>query len=173
MPIRPTRAEIDLGALTRNLATLHAAAPGVDVLAVVKADAYGHGAVPVSRALEAAGVRSFGVALVEEGLALRQAGLTSDILVLGGAYDGGWDAMLEHRMIPVVFRPEHLTALDAAATARGVTARRWRSARRGCESPIPRWEAPRWTSFTAWTWRRRAASWWRWLAPLAPVSRRC
>ena len=123
MPIRPTRAEIDLGALTRNLTTLHAAAPGVDVLAVVKADAYGHGAVPVSRALEAAGVRSFGVALVEEGLALRQAGLTSDILVLGGAYDGGWDAMLEHRMIPVVFRPEHLTALDAAAGDRGVTAR--------------------------------------------------
>ncbi len=123
MPIRPTRAEIDLGALTRNLATLHAAAPGVDVLAVVKADAYGHGAVPVSRALEAAGVRSFGVALVEEGLALRQAGLTSDILVLGGAYDGGWDAMLGHRMIPVVFRPEHLTALDAAAATRGMTAR--------------------------------------------------
>ena len=123
MPIRPTRAEIDLGALTRNLETLHAAAPGIDVLAVVKADAYGHGAVPVSGALEAAGVRFLGVALVEEGLALRQAGMTSDILVLGGAYDGGWDAMLEHRMIPVVFRPEHLTALDAAAGDRGVTAR--------------------------------------------------
>ena len=123
MPIRPTRAEIDLGALTRNLETLHTAAPGVDVLAVVKADAYGHGAVPVSRSLEAAGVRFLGVALVEEGLALRQAGLKSDILVLGGACDGGWEVMLEHRMIPVVFRPEHLTALDAAAAARGTTAR--------------------------------------------------
>jgi len=123
VPIRPTRAEIDLGALTRNHATLRAAAPGVDVLAVVKADAYGHGAVPVSRALEAAGVRFLGVALVEEGLALREAGLQSDILVLGGAYDGGWEALLEHRMIPVVFRPEHLTALEAAARARGTTAR--------------------------------------------------
>ena len=123
MPIRPTRAEIDLGALTRNHATLRAAAPGVDVLAVVKADAYGHGAVPVSRALEAAGVRFLGVALVEEGLALREAGLQSDILVLGGAYDGGWETLLEHRMIPVVFRPEHLTALEAAARARGTTAR--------------------------------------------------
>ncbi len=123
MPIRPTRAEIDLGALTRNHATLRAAAPGVDVLAVVKADAYGHGAVPVSRALEAAGVRFLGVALVEEGLALREAGLQSDILVLGGAYEGGWELLLEHRMIPVVFRPEHLAALEAAARARGTTAR--------------------------------------------------
>ncbi len=123
MPIRPTRAEIDLGALTRNLQTLQTAAPGVDVLAVVKADAYGHGAVPVSRALEAAGVCFLGVALVEEGLALRQAGLKSDILVLGGAYEGGWELMLEQGMIPVVFRPEHLSALDAAAAARGTTAR--------------------------------------------------
>jgi len=121
--IRPTRAELDLGALNRNLATLRTAAPGVDVLAVVKADAYGHGAVPISRGLEAAGVRFLGVALVEEGLALREAGLRSDILVLGGAYEGGWEAMLEHRMIPVVFRPEHLTALEAAARGRGTTAR--------------------------------------------------
>ena len=123
MLIRPTRAELDLGALTRNHETLRTGAPGVDVLAVVKADAYGHGAVPVSRALEAAGVRFLGVALVEEGLALREAGLRTDILVLSGAYDGGWETMLEHRMIPVVFRPEHLTALEAAARARGVTAR--------------------------------------------------
>jgi alanine racemase len=123
VPIRPTRAEIDLGALTRNLQTLQTAAPGVDVLAVVKADAYGHGAVPVSRALEAAGVRFLGVALVEEGLALRQAGLKSDILVLGGAYEGSWELMLEQGMIPVVFRPEHLSALDAASAARGTTAR--------------------------------------------------
>jgi len=123
VPSRPTRAEIDLGALTRNYQTLRAAAPGVDVLAVVKADAYGHGAVPVSRALEAAGVRFLGVALVEEGLVLREAGLQSDILVLGGAYEGGWEAMLEQRMVPVVFRPEHLTALEAAARARGTRAR--------------------------------------------------
>ena len=123
MNIRPTRAEIDLGALVRNHATLRAAAPEVDVLAVVKADAYGHGAVPIARALEASGVRFLGVALVEEGRALREAGLTSDILVLGGAYDGGWEEMLEHRMIPVVFRSEHLTALEEAARARGTRAR--------------------------------------------------
>ena len=119
MPIRPTRAEIDLGALIRNLQTLRAAAPEVDVLAVVKADAYGHGAVPVSRALEAAEVRFLGVALVEEGLALREAGLKSEILVLGGAYEGGWDLMLAHRMVPVVFRPEHLTVDPSKGSWKG------------------------------------------------------
>ena len=123
MNIRPTRAEIDLGALVRNHATLRAAAPEVEVLPVVKADAYGHGAVLVSRALESAGVRFLGVALVEEGRALREAGVQSDILVLGGAYDGGWEEMLAGRMVPVVFRPEHLTALDAAAGTLATPAR--------------------------------------------------
>lgn len=121
-PIRPTRAEIDLGALVRNLRTLRSAAPRVDMLAVVKADAYGHGAVEVSRALEAEGVGAFGVALVEEGLSLRSAGIRGEIVVLGGAYGGGWEALVEHRLAPVVFRPEHLKALGSAARARGVVA---------------------------------------------------
>jgi len=123
LSIRPTRAEIDLGALVRNYQTLRSAAPAVDVLAVVKADAYGHGAVPVSRALEEAGVRFLGVALVEEGLALRAAGVQADLLVLGGAYGDAWELLLEQRMIPVVFRPEHLRALDAAARRRGTVGR--------------------------------------------------
>jgi alanine racemase len=121
-PIRPTRAEIDLDALVRNLRTLRSAAPRVDILAVVKADAYGHGAVEVSRALEAVGVGAFGVALVEEGLSLRSAGIRGEIVVLGGAYDGGWEALVEHRLAPVVFRPEHLKTLGIAARARGVVA---------------------------------------------------
>jgi alanine racemase len=121
-PIRPTRAEINLGALVRNLRTLRSAAPRVDILAVVKADAYGHGAVMVARALEAEGVGLFGVALVEEGLVLRAAGIGGEIVVLGGAYEGGWEALVENRLIPVVFRPEHLQALGAAARASGVVA---------------------------------------------------
>ena len=121
--IRPTRAEIDLGALTRNYRTLREAGPAVEVLAVVKADAYGHGAVPVARTLEKAGVAFLGVALVEEGLVLREAGLRSEILVLGGAYEGGWELLLAQRMVPVVFRPEHLEALARAARAREETAR--------------------------------------------------
>ena len=62
---------------------------------MVKADAYGHGAVPVSRAVGGgggdAGIRWLGVALVEEGVTLRRAGIRLPILVLGGAYEGGWE----------------------------------------------------------------------------------
>ena len=117
--IRPTRAEIDLGALARNYRTLREAGPAVQVLAVVKADAYGHGAVPVARTLERAGVAFLGVALVEEGRVLRQAGLQSELLVLGGAYDGAWELLLAERMVPVVFRPEHLAGAGAGGTGPG------------------------------------------------------
>ncbi len=73
--IRPTRAEVDLGALVRNVRALRGVAPGTALLAMVKANAYGHGSALVGRALEAEGVELLGVALVEEGLALRQAGV--------------------------------------------------------------------------------------------------
>src|SRR5690349_6985539 len=63
--IRPTRAEIDLDALERNYRAVRALAPGLEVLAMVKANAYGHGAPAVAHRLEAAGVRLLGVALVE------------------------------------------------------------------------------------------------------------
>ena len=77
--IRPTVAEIDLSALQKNLAEVRRLAPRALVLGVVKADAYGHGAVPVSRALAAAGVDWLGVALVEEGIQLRRAGIAAPI----------------------------------------------------------------------------------------------
>ena len=85
---RPTWAEISLQALTENYRTLkrHLAATGkpTPLMAVVKANAYGHGAVECARALEAAGADWFGVALVEEGIELRQAGITQPIFCLGG-----------------------------------------------------------------------------------------
>jgi alanine racemase len=117
--IRPTRAEIDLGALVRNVRKLRSVAPGTALLAMVKADAYGHGAVLVARALEAEGVGLLGVALVEEGLTLREAGIQGEILVLGGAYDGGWEAMAEARLCPAIFRLDHLEALNTAARRLG------------------------------------------------------
>ena len=81
---RPTYAEVDLGAVRHNLRTLRAClAPGTKMLGIVKADAYGHGAVEVSRALEAHGVDMLGVALVEEGIALRVEGIRVPILVMG------------------------------------------------------------------------------------------
>lgn len=82
---RPTVAEIDLHALRHNYRLLRSLLPpGASVFAVVKADAYGHGAVPVARALSEEGARMFGVATVEEGIELRRAGVTAPVVVLGG-----------------------------------------------------------------------------------------
>jgi alanine racemase len=114
-PIRPTRAEIDLVALTRNVSAIRALAPRAQILAVVKANAYGHGAVPIAQALESERVKMLGVALIEEGVELRNAGVRSPILVLGGSYEGGYDLMVAHRLTPTVFRPEHIQRLAQAA----------------------------------------------------------
>lgn len=114
---------MDLAALVRNLRTLRSVAAGAAVLAMVKADAYGHGAALVAPALEAEGVELLGVALIEEGLALRRAGLTTEILVLGGAYEGGWEAMVSAGLCPAVFRVDHLEALAEAARRLGAKPR--------------------------------------------------
>src|SRR5690242_10238689 len=79
--LRPTRAIVDLDAIAANFAYLRERAGRARVLCVVKADAYGHGAVPVSRRLEQEGAEWFGIALVEEGLELRNAGLRGRILL--------------------------------------------------------------------------------------------
>lgn len=82
---RPTRVRVDLDALSHNFHALQAHA-GVPVMGIVKANAYGHGLVPVALHLQAQGIGQLGVALVEEGLALRRAGVTVPILVLGGIH---------------------------------------------------------------------------------------
>ncbi len=119
---RPTVAEVDLDALLNNLQETRRLCPAARVLAVVKANAYGHGATPVAVALEKAGVDFFGVSLVEEGVELRQAGVRGDVLVLGGAYSDYREIVL-HRLIPVVFTGEHLEQLQAAAAGAGCAAR--------------------------------------------------
>lgn len=81
---RTPRARVDLGRLVANARRLRMRAGGVGLLAVVKADAYGHGAVPVSRALEAEGVDGFCVATLAEALELRRAGLRRQLMVFGG-----------------------------------------------------------------------------------------
>ena len=77
---RPTEATIDLGAIRANISAL--TPPSARLMAVVKADAYGHGAVPVARAAVDAGASWLGVALVEEGIEVRGAGISEPILVL-------------------------------------------------------------------------------------------
>ena len=101
--IRPTVAEIDLGALCRNLARMRAiVGPKVAIYGVVKADAYGHGAVAVAGAL-APLVDALAVSLVEEGLELRGAGITCPILVLGAYYGSTQSEVLEEGLTPVIY----------------------------------------------------------------------
>jgi len=84
--LRPTWAEISLAALRRNFLRVRQLAGPRKVMAVIKADAYGHGAVPVARALAASGVDWLGVATVEEAVELREAGIRQPVLLLGGLY---------------------------------------------------------------------------------------
>ena len=121
LPQRPTRAEINLAAIRHNFrqACLFAG-PQRQVLAVVKADAYGHGAVPVARALETAGAGHFGVALVEEGCELRAAGIKGTILVFGSVFPGQEEALLNCQLTPFLLDFEMAERLSRAALARGL-----------------------------------------------------
>jgi alanine racemase len=111
---------IDLGALCDNAALLRRVVDGAVVCAVVKADAYGHGSVPVGRALERSGAcAALAVSLVEEGVALRDAGVALPILVMGPAQAGGHAELVARDLIPVVSDPGDLDALAAIGRARG------------------------------------------------------
>jgi alanine racemase len=117
--IRPTLAEIDLGAVQRNLQRVRAAVGhDVAVWGVVKADAYGHGAVEVGRALEPL-CNALAVSLVEEGMELRAAGVRAPIVVLGAYYDRHHGDVLAHRLTPVVYDVADLERFAVAAGRRG------------------------------------------------------
>jgi alanine racemase len=120
---RPIWAEIRLGALTRNLRAIRKRVnpPGTPtsarrkILAVVKANAYGHGAVPVARALAAAGTDWFGVTCSAEGMELRRGGIRDRILLLTGFWPGEEKHIIDHRLTPAVTRCEQLRLLERAA----------------------------------------------------------
>jgi alanine racemase len=120
---RPTWAEIDLEALAANFQLVkNRVGPSVHVMAVVKANAYGHGAVRCARRLEQDGADWFGVALPEEGIELRSAGIAKPILCLAGFWDAQASVCLQHQLVPVVYRPDMIEAFDRAARERGVVA---------------------------------------------------
>ncbi len=108
---RPARALIDAQALRHNLERVRALAPGCRVMAVVKADGYGHGLARVARILLEA--QAFAVASFEEGVVLRNAGVAHPIFLLQGFYDGEELAELgHHRFSPVVHHETQLAALE-------------------------------------------------------------
>jgi len=116
---RPTVGEVDLGALEFNYRQIQKRIPeGVKLLAVVKADAYGHGAIPVSLKLEKLGVEYLGVAIPEEGVELRRGGVKAPILVLGGIFGREVDQIFRFRLTPVIFRKDSLKLLSQEAERR-------------------------------------------------------
>jgi len=122
-----TWAEVDLGAVAKNYRTLASlltagnigrpASPAANprIIAVVKAEAYGHGMLPVARALAAAGATMFGVAFVEEGIRLRQAGISQEILVLTTTWQGQETAAIENGLTLAVDTADGVRGLEAAA----------------------------------------------------------
>jgi len=113
---RPTWAEVSLDTLRQNFRTVvnHAGA-GVTVCAVVKADAYGHGAVECSRALQAEGAKWLGVTSLDEAIPLREAGIESRILLMTGFWRGEEAEIVRSRLTPAVWEPWHIESLEHAA----------------------------------------------------------
>ena len=115
--LAPLRAEVSLGALAHNARQVLALAGPAEVMAAVKANAYGHGAATVAHVLAAAGVTRFSVANVLEGVALRQAGLHAPILVMGAALPDALSTYARHDLAVTVTSAEGVDAVLAAAQA--------------------------------------------------------
>ncbi len=119
---RPTWAEVDLSAIRDNIRAIRArVGPRVKIIPAVKADAYGHGAVPVSRACLEAGVDGLGVACIEEAIELRRAGVTAPILILGCSEPDASEAIVQQAVAQTCCTLNCATALSQAATRLGKT----------------------------------------------------
>lgn len=117
---RPTWVEISLANLAHNCRTLkQQLAPQTQLMAIVKADAYGHGAPRCAQVLEEAGADWFGVALIEEALELRVAGITKPIFCLGGFWPAQANEIITHDLTPALFRLDAAAALNEAARVQG------------------------------------------------------
>lgn len=121
--VRPTHVEVDLGQLAQNLAAIRRHVGGARVMTILKANAYGHGLVPVARHMVKCGADYLGVAFLEEGILLRREGITTPILVLGGIAGEQIPLFLKHDLTITAPSVEKLRLIDEAAAAQGVKAR--------------------------------------------------
>ena len=120
--VRPTRAEVNLAALRHNLHAVKKFAGGAHVWSVLKADGYGHGAPAVARTLERAGAEGFCVALFEEAVELRDAGIRVPILVMGGYYGASHGDVIARGLVPVVYDLAQVEGFARAVRASGLQA---------------------------------------------------
>ncbi len=121
---RPTVAEIDLACIARNIQAIRkTVGPDCEILGVVKADAYGHGAIPVARTALNNGASWLGVALVEEGITLRKSGIIAPILVLAQLFPAQAQAALRYNLSCATATYEFAEALSNAAVKEGKKAK--------------------------------------------------
>jgi alanine racemase len=120
---RPTVVEIDLARLTENFRAIQAAVAPAAVMPIVKANAYGHGLVPVARHLVGLGATTLGVAFLEEAVALREAGVTVPVLVMGGVFGDQIPVFLRHGLALTASSIDKLRHIDETAREMGATAK--------------------------------------------------
>jgi len=121
--LRPTHVEINLARLTENLQAIRRHVAPAGVMAILKANAYGHGLVEVARHLTAVGIDYLGVAFLEEGVLLREAGVTAPILVMGGILGNQAPLFLDYDLTLTASSVEKLEQINRAAQESGRTAR--------------------------------------------------
>ena len=123
-PLRPTHVVVDLGAIAHNVRFIkERLSPATRLLAVVKADAYGHGVMPVVHCAVKNGADAVGVAIVEEGVALREAGVHEMILVMGSVPRSHWQTCVTYGLSLTVDAPSQLPLIEREAAALGLSAR--------------------------------------------------
>ena len=117
-------AVIDLDAICHNIEEVkRVTGPDVKVMPVIKADGYGHGAVPIAKALNEIGVDAFAVAIIEEGITLRKNGITQPIVILGYTSEYQYSSLIQYEIQPTVFCYEMAESLSRIAAALGKDAR--------------------------------------------------
>ncbi|MDD7511905.1 MAG: alanine racemase [Peptostreptococcaceae bacterium] len=119
--IRPAWAEINLSNLDYNIKSIKAKAAGRDLIGVIKADAYGHGAVMCAQVLRENGVKTFAVATLHEAITLREAGALEEIIILGLTPDMYADTLVKYDLTPVVCDSQNAKAISDAAAKAGKT----------------------------------------------------
>ena len=121
--LRPTVVEVNLARLTENFRAIQAAVAPAAVMPIVKANAYGHGLVPVARHLVGLGATTLGVAFLEEAVALREAGVAVPILVMGGVFGDQILVFLRHGLALTASSVDKLRHIDETAREMGITAK--------------------------------------------------
>lgn len=117
---RPTWAEINLNNIAYNIDSIRkVVSPCADILVTVKADAYGHGIVPVSKKLVSLGIKYLGLASIDEGIILRNSAINCNILILGGIFPKDAQAIIRYNLTQTVFTKELACALNKAAQKAG------------------------------------------------------